>query len=609
MKLKVNFHRKNKCLSKYYFIFIFLFLCITIMGLVFFQTTVEIKESQKQLDEEMKFVCNNLNDRLATIDKLYFALEKEVDFDMKTALEKLDESYMKKGDLNLDLDSFLIGKPYLNLYVINDQFQIIKTTDMADLNLKFSKTNSFGQFLTSVYNEHKGYYSERINVSSVTSQIKKYSYYASGDNKYIFEAGYAMNHFDNELGNDAFDDLSSETIKENRNVMDVNIYNPVGKSFNGTKRTNLDNDEGRKAAFADAIQKKEIVKYSTKEGNNNVMYMYMPYQVKDSISDAGKFVIELKYTDQYIIADGKNKLFNQMLYILFCLLIVGAFHLYYTRQFLNPLSEMLIAFEKVENKDFSTRMRIYGNCEIKYASRVFNDMVESIENLMNENSKAQLKLRLENRKSERSYFETVKAFANSLDAKDGYTGGHCERVMKMTQLIAHHLNLSRVDIKNIMFGSILHDIGKIGIPDDVLKKPGHFSENEYEIMKKHPQIGYEILQNIMFLKNANEMVLFHHERMDGKGYPKGLKGEEIPYFARILAVTDAFDAMTSKRIYREKSLTVEEAFYELKKHSNTQFDSQIVNTFIDAYISYYGEELNRDAELIESKEYEPNHFF
>jgi len=171
--------------------------------------------------------------------------------------------------------------------------------------------------------------------------------------------------------------------------------------------------------------------------------------------------------------------------------------------------------------------------------------------------------------------------AESLDARDKYTSFHSRNVAYYSQEIAKHIGLSKKQCKHIYLGGLLHDIGKIGVPESILNKPTRLTHVEYEIIKKHPEIGYKMLiNNYSFQKNSIlDMVLYHHERFDGKGYPRGLAGERIPLVARIMAVADTFDAMTSRRVYRS-NLDLEYTLKEIENNKGTQFDPNVVNTFL-----------------------------
>jgi len=182
----------------------------------------------------------------------------------------------------------------------------------------------------------------------------------------------------------------------------------------------------------------------------------------------------------------------------------------------------------------------------------------------------------------KSYLLTIKALANAVEARDIYTAGHTVRVYRVAKVIARKLGWSHEKMIELRYGSILHDIGKIGVPDAILNKPGRLTDEERIIMQKHPETGARILRGIPFLEPIIPYVLSHHERYDGQGYPQGLAGEEIPIEGRLLAVVDTFDAILSDRPYRPGA-DAEKALDELMKFRGLQFDPVIVDTFLEAY--------------------------
>ena len=177
------------------------------------------------------------------------------------------------------------------------------------------------------------------------------------------------------------------------------------------------------------------------------------------------------------------------------------------------------------------------------------------------------------------YKATIRALAAAIDAKDPYTCGHSQRVTHYALQVGAALRLPREDLEMMEYAGILHDIGKIGISDAVLLKPAGLSKEEQVIIRRHPAIGADIISGVPFLAEARKLVMYHHERYDGKGYPYGLKGEEIPPCARILAIADAFDSMTTDRAYR-RALPVDYALGELEKYAGTQFCPVAVNAFV-----------------------------
>ena len=181
--------------------------------------------------------------------------------------------------------------------------------------------------------------------------------------------------------------------------------------------------------------------------------------------------------------------------------------------------------------------------------------------------------------------QTIRA---TVEAKDSYTRGHSDRVSAYSVLIGKYLGLSDSELEDLRVGGLFHDVGKIGIPDTILLKNGKLTDEEYAEIKKHPMIGVQILGDCDAFKNIIPFVKYHHERFDGRGYPEGLSGENIPYMARIAAVADSFDAMSSKRVYRD-SLPKEVVRDEIMKNLGTQFDPHIGSVFLDIIDNHYDE--------------------
>ena len=182
-------------------------------------------------------------------------------------------------------------------------------------------------------------------------------------------------------------------------------------------------------------------------------------------------------------------------------------------------------------------------------------------------------------KMRKMYIETIRALAAAIDAKDPYTKGHSERVTQTSVSLARELNLSEREIENIEYTALLHDIGKIGIDDSILGKKSSLTSQEFDKIKEHTIMGAKIIEPVDFLKNSYKAIYHHHEKYNGKGYPDGLKSEDIPILARIIAVADAYDAMGSDRPYRKK-LNKDKILKELKDQSGKQFDPEVVKALI-----------------------------
>ncbi len=208
-----------------------------------------------------------------------------------------------------------------------------------------------------------------------------------------------------------------------------------------------------------------------------------------------------------------------------------------------------------------------------YVSAGLYNMIHS------DNQRYMAELTEKNQEIQDMAIQTIATIANTIDAKDEYTRGHSKRVAEISVAIAKDLGVSAEEINNLKSIALLHDIGKIGVPDTVLNKPGKLTDDEYELMKQHTVIGADILKDIKMFQGIEVGARYHHEKYDGTGYPDRIAGDDIPYISRIIAVADAFDAMTSNRVYR-KRLDLDYVVEELKRCSGSQFDPAIVDVLI-----------------------------
>ncbi|MBA2341634.1 MAG: HD domain-containing protein, partial [Pyrinomonadaceae bacterium] len=220
----------------------------------------------------------------------------------------------------------------------------------------------------------------------------------------------------------------------------------------------------------------------------------------------------------------------------------------------------------------ATMQRAVEHYELRTAKRRYEDHLRELV----EQRTAALDRALDS--LEGAYRATLKSLVAALEPRDLETHGHSERVVSFSMRIGRELSLNDEEWQALEFGSLLHDIGKIGVPDAILRKPGKLTEDEWVVMRQHPALGEQILRGINFLEGAVRVVAQHHEQWNGRGYPRHLRAEEIDLNARIFAVADAFDAMTSDRVYR-RAISYEEAVEEFNKFSGIQFDPRIVEIF------------------------------
>jgi putative nucleotidyltransferase with HDIG domain len=231
------------------------------------------------------------------------------------------------------------------------------------------------------------------------------------------------------------------------------------------------------------------------------------------------------------------------------------------------LSVFSTAIKAITEGDYSHTVHITANDEFADLARTFNIMVSKVNQ-----TQASLKS---------LHLNTIKALIEAIEAKDPYTRGHSENVAKYSMLLGNELGLSPEALDRLHAAALLHDIGKIGIREEVLNKPAKLNSEEYEHIKKHPEISAQIVGSIPDLAIVASIIKHHHEHYNGQGYPDGLKGDEIPIESRILSIADTFDAMTSNRPYRQ-SCSKQKAFSELRKCANKQFDTELVEAFVKA---------------------------
>lgn len=250
------------------------------------------------------------------------------------------------------------------------------------------------------------------------------------------------------------------------------------------------------------------------------------------------------------------------------------------------------------------KARIKSLSKIKFYHDFLRDYQERLEEEVEKKTaqliKTNLELQLAYNEIKDLSLEIIYRLAKAAEYRDEHTGYHIQRISHYCVAIGSHIGLENEALNVLKYASPLHDIGKLGIPDQILLKPGVLTKEEWEIMKLHTIIGAQILSGskIKYLKAAETIALYHHERWDGTGYPKGLKGEKIPLFARITAVADVFDALTTDRPYR-KAFSIEEAFEIIKKERGTHFDPMIVETFFKIKEEILSiKELLRDEEEI-----------
>ncbi|HEX8846692.1 MAG TPA: HD domain-containing phosphohydrolase [Pyrinomonadaceae bacterium] len=271
------------------------------------------------------------------------------------------------------------------------------------------------------------------------------------------------------------------------------------------------------------------------------------------------------------VADMRRQTFVISLAAATFALLIGFF---FAKKLTQPVQELAAGAQRISAGDFSQRIQVRSRTELGDLGDSFNAMTDKVEDFIGELQRAAA----ENREL---FLGTVKGLAAAIDGKDPYTRGHSERVARFSVAIAQGLDLPDDEIEKIRISALLHDVGKIGIDDNILKKPASLTDEEFELMKQHPQKGYKIMSQIPAMREFLPGMYMHHEMIDGKGYPQGLKGDEIPLQARIVSVADTFDAMTTDRPY-QRAMKFEDALARIKSFIGTRYDERVVASLIAA---------------------------
>jgi putative nucleotidyltransferase with HDIG domain len=246
------------------------------------------------------------------------------------------------------------------------------------------------------------------------------------------------------------------------------------------------------------------------------------------------------------------------------------------RRVSRPIQRLAETSHEIAEGNFGRRMEGHGlPAELADLARDFNRMSGHVERSVSRLQEAA-------RVNRELFIGSIRAFAAAIDAKDPYTRGHSERVAAVSRVIARQLSLSEETQQKIWIAALLHDVGKIGVEDQVLRKVGRLTDEEFEQMKSHTVIGAEIMSSIEQLREMIPVIRWHHEAWNGRGYPDGKKGDEIPLWARVVAVADTFDAVTTNRPYQQ-AYDIEEAIAIITKLTGNRFDAKVVTAFLHAY--------------------------
>jgi HD-GYP domain-containing protein (c-di-GMP phosphodiesterase class II) len=363
--------------------------------------------------------------------------------------------------------------------------------------------------------------------------------------------------------------LSDESV----GAIDVYVVDPSGKLILSPKKQDMQQrpDLSKTAIVGDFIRNKGRVStvrlYEEKQGNKKLEILGSNSAVKD----VGWGVIVQIERDVAFASVGQMIRSSVGLSILFALLaaVVGFLFARWITQPIQSLAQH--ALDVGRNQNFDKKIEIKASNEIQQLADTFNYMTDEVKQNI-------LGLQAAARENKELFMSSIRMLAAAIDAKDPYTRGHSERVKDYSLVIGRSLGYSAAELERLEIAALLHDVGKIGIDDRILRKPTNLTPDEFEIMKTHPDKGAAILAQIEQLRDIIPGMRAHHENYDGSGYPQGLKGEEIPLLGRVITVADTFDAMTTDRPY-QKAFTLEFALNRIRTMANIKYDPKIVDAF------------------------------
>lgn len=326
-----------------------------------------------------------------------------------------------------------------------------------------------------------------------------------------------------------------------------------------------------------------IVSSFMKTGGLTTVRIFRETEKGQNVDIIGSFSSVPEYNWGVIIQIEKNIAFapvmkmirESMIWGTLFALVAALLGFQFARWITNPIQVLAQhALNVGRNQNFDQKIEIKASNEIQQLANTFNYMTDEIKQKI-------LSLEAAAQENKELFFSSIRMLAAAIDAKDPYTRGHSERVKDYSLLIGHELGLNETELERLEIVALLHDVGKIGIEDRILRKPTNLTPEEFEIMKTHPEKGANIMSQVAQLSDVIPGMRGHHENYDGSGYPQGLKGEEIPFFARLITVADTFDAMTTDRPY-QKAFTLEFAVNRIRQMSGIKYDPKIVEAFGNA---------------------------
>lgn len=401
---------------------------------------------------------------------------------------------------------------------------------------------------------------------------------------------------------------------ENALNSDLEMFLTLGTSALQTALWDL-NESNMNDVLNMLIDDPKLIQVTIKNDKGDILLQKVKDDAKRELYDTLKNDKEIVYNKQIIghleivISDKvyqlelESNLYKELFFAILTLCLITLMINLVSVRTTTPIIKLAMIAERIEEGDYEAQFFTVSNDEVGRLGQSLKSMKDQlqqqiwtlendhvkIDTLYRESARSNTELSRTLEMVNQNYEDTLRALANAIEANDQYTKGHCERVREYALLMADKLSIEETQIIELSRAALLHDIGKIGIPSNILNKEQPLTHDEYDRIKRHSEIGAQILSEVNFLEACIPIIEQHHERFDGKGYPNGLSGTEIHLGARILSIADAFDAMTSSRAYRKTPLTFDSAIDEINKYSGYQFDPELVKIFTECIKSKEGD--------------------
>ena len=516
--------------------------------------------TSQSLSQVISLYMENLNQQLKELSDTVVPL----------AIHIPSEKIPVDPDLRLALGRFVAERPaVLSAYVFNDQARF---SQAQAPNFDATSDPFLGKSLAAAFiaaQQGQGYRSNPITVLS------------SGANNVVMVMAEPIQQKSKFLGMAAtivsLKPITQELVETNqRSGLEAYVVDNAGRLVTSYDREKL----GRLDMAANPIVQKflelqgrasvaETSSFPLQKDNQTIMMLgtYAPTQKLP-----WGVIVQRKTSDAYAtVAEMRNQTFQLGLLLVVLSMVIGFLA---AKAITYPIDLLTQTARSIAERDFTQRAEIRSATEIGELADTFNLMAEDIQRHIGD-------LKMASEQNRQLFIESIEMIAAAVDAKDPYTKGHSGRVAQYSVILAREIGLSEEEVDKIRISATLHDVGKMGVEDRVLKKPGVLTNEEFEIMKRHTVMGYEIVRQVTQLKEMLPGIRWHHEALNGRGYPDGIKGDELPMLARIISVADTFDAITTDRPYQKPS-EFPQALEILRRHAGTKYDPIVVDALDSA---------------------------